>query len=129
MALPLLLFGASHVLQPRMWRDVFVDLAGLGPKGLIYRSFLFELTPALLIVVFHKVWHGPALLLTLFGHAQLVKLGIALLYPPLAMRGMALGDCGPRRFQMAGIMLIGLGLLCLYLIWTTGRVSGSGPNG
>ena len=129
LVIPFLLFGLSHLLQPVLWRDFFVHLVGLGPKGLIFRSFLFELVPTLLIVVFHQVWHGPALVLTVYGHAQLVKLGIALLYPKLAMRGMALAQGNPRRFQIGGIMLIAMGLLCLYLVWAAPGLGGSGSGG
>ena len=35
MVIPFLLFGLSHVVQPVLWRDFFVYLVGLGPKGLI----------------------------------------------------------------------------------------------
>ena len=128
LAIPFLLFGASHILQPVLWRDFFVHLLGMGPKGLIYRSFLFELVPTMLIVVFHQVWHGPALVLTIFGHAQLVKICLALLVPRLAMRGMALAEGNPRRFQFGGLMLIALGLLCLYLVWV-GLGSGASGDG
>ena len=129
LVIPLLLFGFSHLLQPVLWRDFFVYLLAMGPKGLIFRSVLFELVPTMLIVVFHQVWQGPALVLTVFGHAQFLKLVIALLYPRLAMRGMALAEGNPRRFQIGGLMLIALGILCLYLVWVGLSFSGSGDGG
>jgi hypothetical protein len=122
--IPFLLFGLSHVVQPGLWRDFFAYLVGLGPKGLIFRSFMVELVPSLLIVVFHQVWHGPAVAVTILGHALLAKLCIALLHPGLAMRGMALAEGSPRRFQIGGLLLIAMGLLCLYLVW-----AGSGSRG
>ena len=128
LAIPFLLIGFSHLLQPVIWREFFLHLLGLGPKGLVFRSFLFELVPTMLIVVFHQIWQGPALALTIFGHAQLGKLGIALLYPKLAMQGMALAKGSPRRFQIGGIMLITLGLLCLYLVWAAPGIDGSGDG-
>ena len=67
LVVPFLVMGLSHIARPRLWRAFFAHLRGLGEIGGVYRCFLFELFPATLLVGLHQVWHGPGLVLTLFG--------------------------------------------------------------
>ena len=38
LALPLMILGLSHLVQPRMWVDFFTGLAAQGHKGVLWRS-------------------------------------------------------------------------------------------
>jgi hypothetical protein len=115
LAIPYLLMGASHIVQPAMWRTYFTRLHGEGTSGLVTRTFTLELWPALLIVVFHQVWTGPALAITLIGHALLVKIVISLLVPSVGLRSLRMAERGDAGFRVGGVVLMALGLLCLYL--------------
>lgn len=110
------LLGLSHIVQPAMWRDYFVDLHGQGPRGIVTRSFTLELWPALLILCFHQVWSGPAVLLTLYGHALCTKVLLSLLAPSIGLRSLAMADKGDTGFRVAGVVLVGMGALCALLV-------------
>lgn len=116
--LPFFLMGLSHILQPGLWRNYFVHLQTSSPgcTAVITRTFSLELWPALLIVVFHQVWTGPALLLTVYGHALMVKATIAMLAPRMGMRSLRMAARSDRQFQIAGGALVGLGALCAFLV-------------
>ncbi|AMY08663.1 hypothetical protein LuPra_01867 [Luteitalea pratensis] len=47
LAIPYLLMGASHVVQPGMWRADFTRLHTDGAPALVTRTFTLELWPAL----------------------------------------------------------------------------------
>jgi uncharacterized protein YjeT (DUF2065 family) len=87
-AVPLLVIGLSHLLQPRAWVAYFQALAAQGPSGAFIEGFLC-LTFGGIIVGFHNVWHGPALVLTLLGWAQVLKGLGRFLAPQSAVRLMA----------------------------------------
>jgi uncharacterized membrane protein len=71
-AIGFLVIGLSHLLQPRSWVAFFQDLAARGSAGVFLEGFLL-LNFGAIIVAFHNVWHGPPLVLTLIGWAQLLK--------------------------------------------------------
>lgn len=120
LTLPFLIMGLSHILQPKMWRDYFTQLAQHGHPAIVTRTFTMELWPAILIVTFHQVWSGPALLLTLYGHLLLLKVTSAILFPQIGLRSLAMaethGDAGLRK---AGVMLLVLGALCAWQVTQT----------
>jgi hypothetical protein len=117
LAIPYLVLGASHIVQPAMWREYFTRLYAEGAPGLVTRTFTLELWPALLIVVFHQVWTGPAALLTTFGHALLVKIVLSMLIPSVGLRSLRMAERGDTGFRVGGCVLVALGLLCVYLRW------------
>lgn len=104
-----MLMGLSHIVRPKMWADYFVHLHAQGLRGVITRSFTFDLWPALLIVTLHQVWHGPAVIVTIFGWLLLAKVGVAMLAPERGLQSLAMASKGPRRFVFAGCALIGIG--------------------
>jgi hypothetical protein len=106
-----ILFGLSHILQPRMWVDYFVRLHGQGERAMVTRTFQLELWPAMLIVTLHPVLDGAAAVITIYGWGQALKVVIAMLYPALSLRGLALAKRGPRAFVGAGFVLVGLGIV------------------
>jgi hypothetical protein len=105
------LFGLSHILRPQMWVDYFVALHAEGERALVTRTFSLELWPALLIVTLHPVLDGAAAILTIYGWAQALKVVIAMLFPAVSLRGLALAKRGPRAFVGGGFMLIGIGVV------------------
>ncbi|MEM6477397.1 MAG: hypothetical protein AAF687_14680 [Pseudomonadota bacterium] len=117
MAPALVLMGMSHIVQPGMWRDFFVHLHGLGTTGVVYRTVALELWPALLIVVFHQVWSGPGIVLTIYGWLLMTKVTLSLLYPKLGLRSLGMAEgTSDAKWALAGVVLIALGLSCVWAL-------------
>ena len=103
------ILGLSHIVRPAMWVDIFTHFHDLGRRGVIYRTFLFELWPAMAIVTLHQVWWGPGIVLTLYGWAQLTKVTVSMLMPEVGLRPMAMARRGDRAFIFAGGVLLAIG--------------------
>jgi len=102
-AVSFLVIGLSHLVRPGAWVAFFQDLAARGAPGAFFEGFLV-LHFGAVIVAFHNVWEGPALVLTLIGWAQVVKGTIRFVTPEIALRIMA--RISPERawhFQVAGV--------------------------
>ena len=112
------LMGLSHIVRPQMWVDYFNGLHVQGTTGVITRTFTLELWPALLIVSLHQVWHGPAIVITIYGWLMLAKIAISLLYPEAGLRSLAMASRGPRSFVLAGCVLIAIAAIAgVALFW------------
>ncbi len=115
-----ILFGAiglSHLLQPKAWVDFFVILRGKGQAGMFVDAFL-NLPLGALIVVFHNVWSGIPVILTLVGWGLLLKGLIRFCAPRLALRIVARVSVErAREFQIAGAALLALSVVLGYAVW------------
>jgi hypothetical protein len=112
----LAIMGLSHIVRPDVWTRFFADLATRGTSGVVMRTAMLELWPALLIVTLHPVWSGPGLALTLYGWALMAKACLSLLAPEIALRGLALAGHGARAFLPGGVLLLVLAGLCLWAL-------------
>jgi hypothetical protein len=112
-AVTLLVIGLSHLLQPKVWVGYYQALAAQGSAGAFVEGFLC-LSFGGIIVGFHNVWHGPALLLTLLGWAQVLKGLGRFVAPQLAVRVM-----GRASFERAWFFRVGgvVALLSSAFIW------------
>lgn len=104
------LMGLSHIMQPEMWEDYFTKLHQSGNIAIITRTFTLELWPALIVVAFHQVWSGPAIVLTVYGWALTLKCTVSILFPHIGMRSLEKAQRGGTTFIFAGIALIGVGI-------------------
>ena len=86
-AVSFLVIGLSHLARPKSWVAFYQALAARGTPGVFLEGFLL-LTFGAFIVSFHNVWHGPALLLTLIGWAQVLKGLGRFLAPQIGLRMM-----------------------------------------
>ena len=111
-----ILMGLSHILRPGMWTKLFGDLHAMGSTGVIYRTFMLELWPALAILTLHQVWSGPGVVLTIYGILLSAKCALAMLFPEIALRSMAMAKGGARSFVPAGIVLLALGASCVWAL-------------
>lgn len=84
----LFLIGMSHILQPRAWVELIVLLRQKGELGALIVGVL-NLPLGVLVLGFHNVWSGPAILLTLYGYGQLLKCLIFFCAPQLGLRLLA----------------------------------------
>ena len=105
-AVSLLAIGLSHLLQPKAWVAYFQALAAQGAPGAFAEGFLC-LSFGAIIVGFHNVWHGPALVVTLLGWGQVLKGLGRLVAPQLGVRVMS--RASPDRawlFQPGGVFAL-----------------------
>jgi uncharacterized protein YjeT (DUF2065 family) len=86
-AISFLVIGLSHLVQPKAWIDYFQVLAAKGTTGAFLEGFLL-LNFGAIIVAFHNVWQGPAVVLTLIGWSQVLKGLIRFVFPEVALRLM-----------------------------------------
>lgn len=118
---PCAVFGVSHVVQPKMWRDYFTRLHSKGHPALVTRTFALELWPAALLVSFHQVWSGPEVVVTIYGNLLMMKIAISMLEPSIGMRSLAMADDkGDMGFRLAGIVLCAMAALCVATTWGRG---------
>jgi uncharacterized membrane protein len=107
-AVSFLVIGLSHLGQPKAWVAFYQALAARGSAGAFLEGFLL-LNFGAIIVAFHNVWHGPALLLTLVGWAQVLKGLGRFVAPQVALRVMQRAT--PERawsFQIGGAFALAL---------------------
>jgi hypothetical protein len=112
-----LVIGMSHLIRPREWVEFFVWLRSAGVKGAFINGILSLMCGAL-IVAFHQSWSGVSGVITAVGWLQVLKGGVSLLAPRLAMRSLErVTRERAGEFQIAGAVLIGLGGLAGFLAW------------
>ena len=113
-AIGFLVIGLSHLLQPKAWVAFYQALAARGTTGAFLEGFLL-LNFGALIVAFHNVWHGPALVLTLIGWSQVLKGAGRFLAPQVGLRAMQrLTIERAWYFQIGGVFAL---LLSAFLWW------------
>ena len=109
-----LILGLSQILQPRVWVQFLVNLREQGESG-IFMFACLHLPLGLLIVSFHNVWTGIPAVVTVLGWVYVLKSTLYLLCPAMGIKWM--GRIGPervRKFRIAGVVFVGLGLLLAY---------------
>jgi uncharacterized protein YjeT (DUF2065 family) len=117
MAVAFTVVGLSHVLWPREWVEFFLWLRTGGVRG-VFANGMLSLAFGALVVAFHDSWSGAASVITALGWLQVLKGAISLLAPRLAMRSLErVSTERAHEFQIAGAVLVGLGLFAGYLAW------------
>jgi hypothetical protein len=113
-AVSFLVIGLSHLGQPKAWVAFFQALAARGTAGVFVEGFLL-LSFGALIVAFHNVWHGPGLVLTLIGWAQVVKGAVRFVAPRVGLRVMRRATLERAwHFQVGGVVAL---LVSGFLWW------------
>lgn len=112
----MILMGVSHIVRPDMWTKLFGQLHAMGTTGVIYRTFMLELWPAMAILTLHQVWSGPGIVLTVYGIALSAKCAVAMLFPEIGLRSMAMARHGARSFVPGGVMLVAIGVSCVWAL-------------
>lgn len=87
-AVQLAIIGVSHVVQSAVWVRLFKQLAALEHVGVFATGF-GNLIFGSLIVAFHDVWSGWAVIVTVLGWANVVKAALAFAIPDLGLRVLA----------------------------------------
>ena len=112
-----LVTGVSHIVQPRVWAQFFIDLRSKGEIGSFHNGLLHFPLGAL-IVSFHNVWHGLPMVLTIIGWGLLLK---SLTYLTLPRHGVKMLERVSLErswiFVVGGVFSIGIsGLLIFSLL-------------
>jgi hypothetical protein len=94
-----------------MWVDFFKRLADRGNVGMVANQ-LINTTVGSVIVALHQVWTGPAIVLTLYGWALVLKSVIGLWTPTGGMQMLRMARHGDNAFRIAGVALLGVGVCC-----------------
>lgn len=107
-ALALIVSGLSHILRPREWAGLFIDLLKKPCAGLLIGLPTFMV--GLPIVLAHQIWvPRPAVIVTIFGWGWTTKGLLYLLWPHLFQRVATRHLEHPERFRWAGLVLVLLG--------------------
>jgi len=117
-ALVLLLTCLSHITAPAAWAALFERIRKSSAPGLATAAIHLPL--GLLIVAFHNIWSGPAIIFTFIGWALLIKGTVHLLFPQVTMRSLALpgeGAEAERRYRLAGVIMTPLAAVLMSLAW------------
>lgn len=113
-AVSFIIIGLSHIFRPRVWAQFFIDLSRKGETASFY-VVLMHLPMGALIVGFHNVWHGHAIVLTLIGWGYLVKSFVYALFPAHGLRMLARTSIERAwEFAVAGLLLFGYGCWLAY---------------
>ena len=109
--------GVSHIVQPRVWAQFFVDMHAKGMVGSFHNALL-HFPMGVLIVSFHNVWHGFPVVLTLIGWGLVLKSCIYFILPGYGVRMLARVSIERSwEFVVAGVFSVGLsGLLMFSLL-------------
>ncbi len=106
--------GLSHIFQPRIWAQFFIDLRNKGEVGSFINAFIHFPLGAL-IVAFHDVWEGIPTVLTLMGYAWVLKSLIYFVSPSHGLKSMSRVSLEKSwQFIIAGVMMLGIGGLLLF---------------
>ena len=109
--------GVSHIVQPRVWVQFFIDMHSKGEVG-SFLNALLHFPLGVLIVSFHNVWHGLPIVLTLIGWGLVLKSSIYFIFPKHGMKMLARVSMERSwEFIVAGIFSVGIsGLLIFSLL-------------
>src|SRR6267143_1776960 len=106
--------GVSHIVQPRIWAQFFIDMHRKGEVG-SFQNGLLHFPLGALIVAFHNVWHGLPTVLTLVGWGLLLKSFIYFIFPRHGVKMLARVSVERSwEFVVAGIFSLCLSLLLIF---------------
>ena len=102
----------SHVLYPRLWAQLFIDMFHKPYAGLIIGALTLPL--GLLIALCHNVWVWDLpVLVTIFGWGWTVKGTIYLLRPQTVQQVGARHMQHPERFRLIGGVMVAVAIVIM----------------
>ncbi len=113
----LFILGFSHILQPRVWAEFFIELRDRGRAGVFWTAFV-HFAPGVLIVSFHPVWSGIPLIVTLLGWGWTIKGTLYFCFPRIGLWSLARVSLERAwEFMIPGVGFVILGGVVGYGIW------------
>jgi hypothetical protein len=111
-----LVTGVSHIVQPRVWAQFFIELHRKGEVG-SFLNGLLHFPLGVIIVSFHNVWHGLPIVLTLIGWGFVLKGFIYFVFPRYGLRVLARVSMERSwEFSVAGAFAVGISGWLLFTI-------------
>jgi hypothetical protein len=111
-----LVTGVSHIVQPRVWAQFFIELHLKGEVG-SFLNGLLHFPLGVIIVSFHNVWHGLPVVLTLIGWGLVLKSFIYFVFPRHGLRMLARTSMERFwEFRVAGVFAVGISGWLLFTI-------------
>ena len=80
--------GLSHIVQPRVWAQFFIDIREKGATGSFIVAFIHFPLGAL-IVAFHNVWQGLPMIFTLIGYGLVLKSLVYFVFPKRGLKSLS----------------------------------------
>lgn len=127
-ALSCFVVGVSHIIQSRIWVELFMHWREKGDVGVFYTALL-HLNLGALIVAFHNVWQGLPLLVTVLGWGWTIKGLLYLIFPRVGRRLLErISFARAHEFVVAGVVLVIISMLIAWslaargALWPAGRV-------
>jgi uncharacterized protein YjeT (DUF2065 family) len=121
-ALSCFVIGLSHIVQPRVWAELFMHWRQKGDVGVFYTGLLHFVFGAL-IVAFHNVWSGIPMIVTLLGWAWSLKGLLYLTYPKFPRKSLARVSLErAHEFVIAGVVLVAIAGLITYSLAARGAL-------
>jgi hypothetical protein len=110
--------GMSHIVQPRVWAQFFIDLHNRGNVG-SFLNALLHFPLGVVIVSFHNVWSGLPMILTLIGWGLVLKSFIYFVFPRHGAKVLARVSLERSQgFIVAGLFSVAISGLLTYSILT-----------
>jgi uncharacterized protein YjeT (DUF2065 family) len=117
-AISFFIIGVSHLLRPKAWIDFFKLLLKHGYSGAFINGFI-TVPLGVLIVAFHNVWQGGAVIVTVIGYAYIIKSFIAFCFPAVGYKSMQRVERNNiSEFRVAGLVLMILAAVIFYFYYT-----------
>ena len=106
--------GVSHIVQPRVWTQLFIVMREKGEVG-SFLNALLHFPLGVLIVSFHNVWQGLPIVLTLIGWGLVLKSFIYFVFPKQGAKMLARVSMERSwEFVVAGIFSLGISGLLMF---------------
>jgi uncharacterized protein YjeT (DUF2065 family) len=122
-AAPVLIgLGMSQLYATQHWQSYYRKLGAMGENG-VRLNGLVSLFIGGPIVIFHNVWSGPPLLLTLLGWFLLLESAMCLILPRAGVAGLMDVDDKTRGgiIKGTGVALVVVGgVLCVHALTAAG---------
>jgi len=113
-AVNFLIIGLSHIFYFRLWSRLFLKLHELGRTGPFVHGMI-TLFGGSMVISFHNVWTGPAMIVTMAGWVYVIKAAVVFLVPGLGFRSLSLIKKGnEKNLAVAGVVLTIIGVTGLY---------------
>ncbi|HEU0178703.1 MAG TPA: hypothetical protein VFV58_30945 [Blastocatellia bacterium] len=107
--------GLSHIVQPRVWAQFFIDMREKGATGGFISAFIHFPLGAL-IVAFHNVWQGAPMILTIIGYGLVLKSFVYFVFPKHALKSLSRVSLERSwEFVVGGIFSVGISGLLAYI--------------